>query len=156
MCVLVYRMPVTPKTYYLIGGENNNLNCPMLFRRRHFYSHLELFNYLFFALLAKFFPKPQMSVPTHLLLCFLLTPCRLHGFYFSSNWIISLRKEFKNLLPIPLSSLNLFPTQYIAFVNSYYLYFNFQFWAIEICVGLGLAFENSQNISNFLSNNNLK
>lgn len=76
-----------PNMCYLVEEENKskNLNCPMFFGRVQFYGRLELFNYLFFALLAKFFPKPQMSIPTHLLLCFLLTPCRLHGLYSSSN-----------------------------------------------------------------------
>jgi hypothetical protein len=49
-----------PSKYaFLNRGSNKskNLNCPMFFRRLHFYSHLELFNYLCFALLASFFSQ---------------------------------------------------------------------------------------------------
>lgn len=93
-------MTIFLNMYDLKGEENKNKNLsgPVFFRRLYFYGHLELFNYLFFALLASFFPKPQMSVPTHLLLCFLRTPCSLRGLYSSPNLSIWVRWEFYNLL----------------------------------------------------------
>lgn len=93
-----FLLTILAKMYYLIEGEDNknkNLNCPVFCRNLHFYGHLVLFNYMFFASLAKHFPQPQMSIRTHLLLCFLLTPCRLLGLYSSSNWIIWVRKNNK-------------------------------------------------------------
>ena len=113
-----------PNTHYLIGEENKNmnLNCPMFFRRLYFYGHLEHFNYLFFALLAKLFPKPQMSVPLHLLLRFLLTPYRLHALYSSSNWIIWVKKGILKSVACFFNFSLLIPTQLYAIVNRHFLF----------------------------------
>lgn len=53
---------------YLIetDNKNKNLNCPMHFRRLHFYGHFKLFNYLLCALFANFYPSRRCQC---LLIC---------------------------------------------------------------------------------------